>query len=115
MPKRTRGLACEKTKHTSIVTTGLPERSGLPCAMVLTTSFALSLVIGLSCHHPRRDALGIIDRLTSASRCQDHTTSPSAIPPLVWRRHHVHRIPHPTFVTIAIRPSCEAGRAKSNH
>jgi hypothetical protein len=27
--------------------------------------------------------------------------------PLVWRHHHVHRIPHPTFVTIAKRPSCE--------
>jgi hypothetical protein len=33
-----------------------PERSGIPRAMVLTVSFVVSLVIGLSCHHPRRDA-----------------------------------------------------------
>ncbi len=32
------------------------ESSGLPCAMVLTVSFALSLVTGLFCHHRRRDA-----------------------------------------------------------
>jgi hypothetical protein len=34
------------------VTTGTPERSGFPCAVVLTVCFVLSLVIGLSCHHP---------------------------------------------------------------
>jgi hypothetical protein len=33
--------------------TGSP---GTPCAMVLTVSFALSLVTGLCCHHPQRDA-----------------------------------------------------------
>jgi hypothetical protein len=63
----------------------------------------------LSCHHPRRDALGIIGRLTSASRCQDHTASPSALTAPVLRRRSVHRIPHPTSVTIAKRPSSEAG------
>jgi hypothetical protein len=40
-------------KHTSKVTTGTPKHPGIPRAMVLTASFALSLVIGLSCHHPR--------------------------------------------------------------
>jgi hypothetical protein len=77
--------------------------------MVLTAYSALSLVIGLSCHHPRRDALGIIGRLTSASRCQDHTASPSALAAPVLRRQSVHRIPRPTSVTIAKRPSSEAG------
>jgi hypothetical protein len=49
--------------------------TGLPCAMVLTVSFALSLGSGLSC--PRRRA--IISRdLVSASGGQDHTPSPSA-------------------------------------
>jgi hypothetical protein len=43
-------------KHTSIVTTGSPEKPGLPCAMVLTVSFALSLVTGLVCHHRKRNA-----------------------------------------------------------
>src|SRR5580700_9734701 len=53
-------------------------------------------------------------QLTPASGRQDHTTSPSALTPLVLRRYHVHRIPRSTFVTIAIRPSSsEAGRLES--
>jgi hypothetical protein len=43
-------------KAHELVTTGSPENSGLPCAMVLTVSFMLFLVTGLSCHHHRRDA-----------------------------------------------------------
>jgi hypothetical protein len=80
-----------------------------PHAMVLTAYFVLSPVIGLSCHRHQRDAQAIllqcdakhrhqecadiIANLTSASRCQDHTTSPSAtcVPRLARRR--VHRIP----------------------
>jgi hypothetical protein len=38
------------------VTTGTPKHSGIPRAMVLTASFGLSLVIGLSCHHHGCDA-----------------------------------------------------------
>jgi hypothetical protein len=41
-------------KHTSIVTTGSPETSDLPCAMVLTAYFVLSPVTGLSCHRRLR-------------------------------------------------------------
>src|ERR1700690_1990780 len=99
--------------------------------MVLTVSFALSLVTGLSCHHRPRP---LPANLTPASGRQDHTTSPSApvstkaarrswyrsrrsfseggSASLVLRRRRVHRIPHPTSVTIAKRPSCEAGCAK---
>jgi hypothetical protein len=59
-------------------------------------------------------AEAIVADLTPASGRQDHTASPSAgaarssaaLP-------RVHRIPHPTFVTIAKRPSCEAGRRDS--
>jgi len=54
--RRTRSLARKVKKRTSVVTTGTPKHSGIPCAMVLTVSFVLSLVIGLSCHHPLRDA-----------------------------------------------------------
>jgi hypothetical protein len=43
--------------------------------------------------------------LMPASGHQDHTTSPSASAPLVSLRRRVHRIPHPTFVTTAKRPS----------
>ena len=78
----------------------------------VTASFALSPEIGLVvsvCRVMRR----IIATLTSPSRCQDHTTSPSTVSPLVGWRHCGHRIPRPTSVTIAIRPSYRArdGRA----
>jgi hypothetical protein len=43
--------------------------------LVLTVSFELSLVIGLSCHHRLAE---FPLSLTPASRRQDHTTSPSA-------------------------------------
>src|ERR1700693_1695720 len=62
----------------------------LPCAMVLTDSFALSPVIGLSCH--RRLADTYPPSLTPASRRQDHTTSPSAFSAL--RLEAPKRPPH---------------------
>ncbi len=51
----------------------------------------------------------LLKNLTPASGCQDHTTSPSASGALVSSTIRVHRIPHPTSVTTAKRPSCEAG------
>src|SRR5882724_2768526 len=71
--------------------------------MVLTGSFALSLVTGLVCHHRQRKISSA--NLTPASGRQDHTTSPSASVRLVQRFIRVHRIPLPTSVTIASRPS----------
>src|SRR5690348_12188175 len=44
---RTRSLACESEKHASKVTTGMPEATGLPCAIGLTAYSALFPVIGL--------------------------------------------------------------------
>jgi hypothetical protein len=52
--RRARGLACKIKKHTSIVTTVTPASPGIPRAMVLTVSSALSSVIGLYCHRHRR-------------------------------------------------------------
>jgi hypothetical protein len=48
--------------------------------------------------------------LTPASGRQDHATSPSASARFVKRAISVHRIPLPTSVTIAKRPSEEAGQ-----
>jgi len=45
--RRTRSLGCKGKKHAELVTTGSPKHSGTPCAMVLTVSFVISLVIGL--------------------------------------------------------------------
>src|SRR5579872_4017983 len=78
--------------------------------MVLTVSFALSLVIGLSCHHHRRI---ISASLTSASRCQDHTPSPSATLHIRLCARRVHRILGPTFVTIRETPLLRAGTLRS--
>jgi hypothetical protein len=75
--------------------------------MVLTVSFVISSVIGLFVTvAPEKRQL--LKSLTSASRCQDHTTSPSAKRALVSRARRVHRTPRPTFVTIAKRPSFRA-------
>ncbi len=41
---RARSLVCEIKKHTSVVTTVTPVSPGIPRAMVLTVSSALSLV-----------------------------------------------------------------------
>jgi hypothetical protein len=48
-----RSLVWRGRKPHELVTTVAPESPGIPRAMVLTVSFVLSLVIGLSCHHPR--------------------------------------------------------------
>jgi hypothetical protein len=42
-------------KAHELVTTGSPKRSGIPCTMVLTVSFVLFPVTGLSCHRRSRD------------------------------------------------------------
>src|ERR1700753_2957920 len=72
----THGPGAEGNKHT-VVTTGSPKSPAIPCAMVLTVSFALSPVIGLLPPSSLRSLL--LRNLTPASRRQDHTTSPSAI------------------------------------
>jgi hypothetical protein len=96
-------------KHTSVVTTGSPEKPGLPCAMVLTASFVLSPAIGLSCHRRKRNAqaLSPLDASVEASGPHDFAVRKSAVRPRkdCARRLSVHRIPSPTFVTIASRPS----------
>ena len=48
--------------------------------------------------------------LISASRNQDHAILPSTFGALVLRAARVHRIPHPTFVTIRETPLCGPGQ-----
>ena len=106
----TRSLACEIKKHASKVTTGSPNGSGIPCAMVLTVSFVVSPETGLSClrhrhelqKHPCRfDAsVGAPERYDFAVR--DRSASSSRIAASTASLN-------PTFVTIAKRPSCGYG------
>jgi hypothetical protein len=110
---RTRSLAWEKKNHTSKSTARSRIIPAFPHANGFTVSFVLSLVNrALLPPSPARIARSILADLTPASRRQDHTTSPSATRALVIRTCRVHRIPHPTFVTIAKRPSCGAGRGR---
>jgi hypothetical protein len=126
----TRSLVCdekqthERSHHRSTGTPGIPARNGF------TAYFALSPVTRLCCHRHQR-IMVLSDtrsgRLASANLTptlgrQNHTTSPSASAPFVCApfdrsrkpalrslrargRCRVHRIPCPTSVTIAKRPS----------
>src|ERR1700730_8086508 len=95
--------------HTSIVTTGSPETPSLPCAMALTVSFVLSPVTGLFCHRRLRIAPQL-DASVGASGPHDFSVRINAAR---LRRYRVHRIPRPTSVTIAIRPSYRGGMARN--
>jgi hypothetical protein len=94
-----------KIKHTSVVTTVTPDSPGIPRAMVLTVSFVLSPVTGLFCHRHRAVARQL-DASVGASGPHDFAVRVSVARPA---RRRVHRIPPPTSVTIAKRPSEEAG------
>src|ERR1700744_1913221 len=88
--------------------------------MVLTACNALSWVNGLSCHPRLRDA-NITAGLIPAARDQDHTPWLVRPGPFVGLRHararsqDVHRIPQPTSVTTAKRPSCGDGMHRTYH
>src|SRR6202047_4006154 len=69
--KCARSLACEMKKHTSVVTTVTPETPGIPRAMVLTVSFVLSPVTGLSCHRRLADTSAKLDASVGASGPHD--------------------------------------------
>ena len=58
--------------------------------------------------------MSIVTDLMPASRHQDHAISPYAFHAVRHRRKGVHRIPHPTFVTIAKRPSSRARDARDS-
>src|SRR5216684_2487692 len=120
------------------VTTSTPERPAFPHAMVLTAYVVLSPVTGLFCHRRQRiwfclspvgptqlrelDAsVGAsgphdfavrsnISRRRAVDRSRIQRTRP-AIPSRA-KRCRVHRIPCPTSVTIAIRPSVWDGMTR---
>jgi hypothetical protein len=77
-------------KHTSIVTTVTPETPGIPRAMVLTGSFVLSPVIGLSCHRHQRNCFHQLDAGVEASGPHDFAVR---LRRLRQRAISVHRIP----------------------
>jgi hypothetical protein len=78
--------------------TGSP---GIPCAMVLTVSFVLSPVIGLSCHRHLRDTSRKLDAGVEASGPHDFAVRVSTV--VIGAA--TSTASHPASVTIAIRPS----------
>src|SRR5881392_1581323 len=85
-----RSLACKIKKHTSIVTTVTPETPGIPHAMVLTVSFALSPVTGLCCHCRQQVTTCQLDASVGASGPHDFAVRPVLF---VKSTIRVHRIP----------------------
>ena len=109
--RRTHSPACELKKHTSVVTTGSPETPGLPCAMVLTVSFALSPVTGLSCHRsPVKVAFHRLDASVGASGPRDFAVRVSAAR---LRRYPRPLHPAPNVRDDAYAPLIEAGCGES--
>src|SRR5712664_2478745 len=86
-------------------TTGTGGSSGLPCAMVLTVSFALSPVTGLFCH--RHFAGHVPQSLAPASGRQDHTTSPSAATSFVRALFTHLTLPRPSHPAPNVRDDRE--------
>jgi hypothetical protein len=107
MPERTRCLACKREEARTQVDTGTPNMPALP-AQWFTAYGALSSASGLFSHRrppnpgvsgPKADIANSAN-LIAASGDQDHTLLPSAPARFVVAHQDVHRIPHPTFVTI---------------
>jgi hypothetical protein len=95
--RRTHSLACEMKKTHELVTTGSPEVLSIPCAMVLTVSFGLSPVTGLSCHRRLRIFIPKLD--TSVGVSGPHDFAVRSQHRSSYDTTCVHRIPLPTFVT----------------
>jgi hypothetical protein len=79
--------------------------------MVLTVSFALSPATGLVCHRRLADTSAKLDASVGASGPHDFTVrnTPFVRAKNCTATYYVHRIPHPTSVTIAKRPSDRDG------
>src|SRR5947209_12177212 len=97
-----RSLACKIKEHTSIVTTVTPASPGIPRAMVLTVSFALSPVTGLYCHCRRQVTTCRLDASVGASGPHDFAVRLTCCSSKAPSASTASR---PAFVTIAIRPS----------
>jgi hypothetical protein len=104
--RRTRSLVCKDRKHTSVVTAGTPDATRHSLHDGVTAYFVLSPVTGLFVTVRQRDCRGNRRQLerqhrgvrTTRLRRPKIARSSSA-------QNFGHRIPRPTSVTIAIRPS----------
>jgi hypothetical protein len=109
--KRARSLVCNiKKAHELLVTTGSLDNAGIPCTNGLTaystfspeTGLIVSVVEQNSVHSTWRQHRGVRTAWLRRTRRAS----------FVLRYRRAHRIPRPTSVTIAIRPSCGGGTAR---
>ena len=103
--------ACAVVESTRVSHHRFTGTPGLPCAMVLTAYFALSLATGLCCHHRPCDAKHHHELDASVGASGPHDFAVRAPCHSSFDIACVHRIPRPTSVTIAKRPSCGCGMA----
>ena len=110
--RRARSLACKiKFKHTSVVTTVTPDSPGIPRAMVYGLYRALPGDRAFLPPSPRGVASTKLDASVGASGPHDFAVRGSKS--FVADIARVHRIPHPTSVTIAQTPLLRGtGRAR---
>jgi len=108
----TRGLVCNvHLKKSAHEHTGSAETLRPSLRDGFTAYFVLSPVTGLCCHRRSREALASwkLDTSVGVSGPHDFAVRNNIARPharSARRYHRVHRIPRPTSVTIAIRPSC---------
>jgi hypothetical protein len=86
-----------------------PESPGIPRAMVLTASFALSPATGLSCHRRLRTCIRKLDTSVGVSGPHDFSVRFSAVR---QERIRVHRIP-PRVRDDREPPLCGTGQGES--
>src|SRR3954452_15464474 len=84
--------AKNKKAH-EVVTTGSPEQPGIPRAMVLTVSFVISPVIGLSCHRHRQVTTCQLDTSVEASGPHDFAVRISTVRQPCYQRPS-HPVPN---------------------
>src|SRR5437660_6910881 len=89
-------------KHTSVVATGSPKHSGLPCAMVY--GLFRALLGDRAVLPPSLRRICSPQNLTPASGRQDHTALPSALGFARLAKAKASIASRPTFVTMANAP-----------
>jgi len=99
-------------------TTGSAGTTDIPCAMVLTAAPYSPRCTGLFSHRRfSRTSCEKLDPSVGGTGPYGLTVRADAFVGALTRAEHllVHRIPLPTSVTIAIRPSCGGGMGGDNH
>jgi len=119
----TRGLVCKIVQRNAHEHTGSAEairhslRDGLRLirALLGVPGFLATVACRSRRAGPVRADIAHPADLITASGDPDHTTSSVRSQHARQSRRHVHHIPLPTSVTIAIRPSCGGRTREDNH